>query len=61
MKILLDAVVSSSVSLMHVKHVHSIESVYKRWPKNLAALRSLFISSRWTVTYYFIFSSWNFY
>lgn len=51
MKMRLAEDVSSSPRRMYSKHVHGRASVCSRWAKNLATLRSLFVSRRWIVAY----------
>lgn len=45
MKIRLEEVVASSLRRIVSRHVHGRASVYSRWAKNLATLRSLLVSS----------------
>ncbi len=51
MKMRAELVVASSVSTTFCSTPHETASVASRWPKNLATLRSLLVSSRWMRLY----------
>lgn len=51
MKMRLEDVVSSSVITMYSMTPHGSASEWIRWAKNLAMLRSLFVSRRWIIEY----------